>query len=321
MNLDRAESSGGISVSTPATFPSCQRPPRVLMSAVMTLLGLCLIGAAGLKGHQLAYHGVPAAGLVTSAGGYALVALSEFLLGMWLVSGLVHRKARLVALVYFWVFLEAALWLALTGAETCGCLGQIAMNPWAMVAIDLSVLTGLILIPADGCEATVRAHSMRSVGFALLTVGVVVPGLLTMTVYRRELPKTLVNELRQDRRLHETRLVIAKERPSANDLLNLLASRLGTAVQVESGIREEFGACDPQWKAVNRSVRGWAVLESVAKGMPVRSRWVTTPEGYMLIEDDPVQRARSYWMAGLLLVGLGVFGIAKGRPTTRVHLC
>jgi hypothetical protein len=219
----------------------------------------------------------------------------------------------------FWGFMEAALWLALAGQKSCGCLGQVAVNPWFMVAVDLGILAGLAFLRLDGSERTIRTHKLRFCGFFFAALALGVPGFMTMAVYRREPPKTY--ELRHDQLLHNTKVAVDLQQSTAQDLVALLATQMGTSVSVDDTVRKDFDACQPNWKSINhRTLRGWAVLEAVSKGMPVQSRWLTTKEGYVLIGDNPLQRAKSYWLAGLALGVLGFCWLAwnarQGRTRT-----
>ncbi len=285
--------------------------PRAVHAGALVALGVFLVTTAVLKAHQLAYHGVPAAGLLTSVGSNVLVVVAEYLLGLWLITGLYQSTARLAAILHFSVFMEAALWLAFAGQESCGCLGQVAVNPWLMVAVDFGILVGLVLLRPDGPERTIHTHGLRFCAFLLVALAMGVPGLMTMTAYRREPPKNFAYDLRHDRLLHNTKIAVDLEQPTASNLLALLATEMGRGVSVDDAVREHFRSCQPNWTSINhRTVRGWAILESVAKGMPVRSRWLSTGEGYVLIGDAPLQRTRSYWLAGLASAVLGLCWIA-----------
>jgi len=54
--------------------------------AVRILLGLVLLTAAGLKGHQMATEPVPGTGLLDSRWLLMLTVEFEFLLGLWLLA-------------------------------------------------------------------------------------------------------------------------------------------------------------------------------------------------------------------------------------------
>ena len=281
-------------------------PPRWLGSfrvraGFLVALGGLLLALAVLKGHQLAYYGMPATGPFKSVELYVLLVVAEFLLGLWLLTGLYWKATRLVAILVFFVFLEAALWLALTGQRSCGCLGHIEVNPWLAVVVDLAILSGLMLLPQDGPERTLQTHTLTFCGFLLAALALGVPLVMTMAVYRCEASRTFSYDLRRDRLLHATKVAVELREPTtAHELVALVATRTGMNLSVDGAVREHLVACQPDWKSINhQTVRGWAALEAVSKRMPVPSRWIKTNEGYALIRDDPLRRAKHCWWAGL----------------------
>jgi len=265
----------------------------------LVAVGGFLIAAAVLKGDQVAYYGMPGRP-VASVAVYVQLVVTEFLLGLWLLTGLYWRVTRLIAMLCFFGFLQASLWLALTGERSCGCLGQVELNPWFAVAVDLAILAGLAFLHLDGLERTVQTHTLTFCGFMVAALALGVPGVMTMTVYRREASKTFSYELRHDRLLHDTKVDVDVQEPTAQDLVALVAAQTGKNFSVDDDVRGHFAACKPDWKSINHhTVRGWAALEAVSRPMPVPSRWIKTNEGYTLIDDNPLRRAKSYWLAGL----------------------
>lgn len=113
---------------------------------VATLVGVLLLAAALLKlagstadslGQNAALFS-PAARMVTIQ--------SELLLGLWLLSRWQAQAARWAALAFFVGLAAVSLWLVLQGQSSCGCLGRIAVHPWATLGLDLVVLAMLALI-------------------------------------------------------------------------------------------------------------------------------------------------------------------------------
>lgn len=273
-------------------------------------VGTFLIAAAGLKGFQLSYHGVPTGGILTTVPSYVGLVLAETVLGVWLISGLYERTARRIAILFFAVFMETALWMGLAGQESCGCLGQIRLSPWWVVALDFGILAGLLVVRSPANSRTLQTDPLRFCGVLLLLVTLGLPGIVTMTVYRRETAKNKMNELRHDRILHNAKLNLDLKNPVPVDLLNQLEARLGRRVTVEPALQGTFDASQPNWKTINhRTVRTWAILEAIQRGMPVSTRWLTTEEGYLLINDDPLARARWLWRGAILITVLGLGGI------------
>ena len=277
----------------------------------MIAIGFFMITAAVLKGQQIAYFGVPQASLVRSLPLNIMLVIFEFLLGSWLITGLYGRVTRLVSIAFFFSLLQAALWLALQGRKSCGCFGHVDVNPWIAVAVDLAVLTGLVLQRAEGPEKTIRTHDLRFYGFLFAAVAIAVPGLMTMAVYKRDATRAFSYELRHDRMLHDTRVTVDLPQPTVEDLLALVATQTGAKLIIDDGIRQYVDACQPDWKTINHHTpRGWAALEAVSKRMPIPARWIKTSEGYALIGDNPIRRARLFWFTGMLTGAMGCCWLA-----------
>ena len=117
---------------------------------VLKALGLLLLAAAVLKGHELLT--VPVANKDLFSWRPFLIFQVEFELamGIWLLSGVFKRLAWLAALVCFCLFCCVTLYKGLTGAASCGCFGRVHVNPWITLSlIDLpSVVLLAIFHPA-----------------------------------------------------------------------------------------------------------------------------------------------------------------------------
>jgi hypothetical protein len=100
------------------------------------------------------------------------------------------------------------------------------------------------------------------------------------------------------------------EQPTAPELVRIL-EKAGVRVSIDNAVRRSFEACVPDWKSINNhTVRGWKVLESIKKAMPIKSQWVKTNDSYMLISDNPLHRARFFWYAGLVFAAAGLGWLA-----------
>lgn len=134
-------------------------------------VGLVLLAAAALKGHQLATAPrVPSTVLTSQCLMLAVVAL-ELLLGLWMVSGSWARQARSVALVCFTAFLAMSLYRASVGESSCGCFGKVPVSPWVSAGIDLLAVMALAL-----WRPGVRRQDQSAPGWLRIT-GVAVAGL------------------------------------------------------------------------------------------------------------------------------------------------
>jgi hypothetical protein len=111
---------------------------------VLKVLGLLLLAAAVLKGHELLT--VPVAGKDLWSWRPFLIFQVEFelALAIWLLSGLLKKAAWLTSLLCFSLFSMITLYKAITGAASCGCFGSVHVNPWiTLLAIDLPAVIAL----------------------------------------------------------------------------------------------------------------------------------------------------------------------------------
>ena len=112
---------------------------------VRIVLGLILLTAAALKGHQLATGPVAETSLFTSRWFLIGVVELELFFGLWLLSGLYPRRTWQAALVCFSAFACVSLYKALSGEATCGCFGRVPVNPWYTLVLDLAAAAALVL--------------------------------------------------------------------------------------------------------------------------------------------------------------------------------
>ncbi len=111
---------------------------------VLKVLGVLLLTAAVLKGHELLT--VPTANQDLWSWRPVLIFQVEFelALGIWLLSGVFKRLAWLAGLACFGLFCGVTLYKGLTGAASCGCFGTVHVNPWVtLLAIDLPAVVAL----------------------------------------------------------------------------------------------------------------------------------------------------------------------------------
>jgi len=105
---------------------------------VLKILGLLLLTGAALKGHELLTTPMANADIWTNRYFMIFVVEFELALGIWLLSGLFKRAAWLVTLGCFALFCGVTLYKGLSGAASCGCFGNVHVNPWiTLFAIDL----------------------------------------------------------------------------------------------------------------------------------------------------------------------------------------
>jgi hypothetical protein len=168
-----------------------EAPQRILRGinarGASVLVGVVLLTAAALKTHQLATGPTAENSLFTSR--WLLIALVELelALGLWLLSGAYPGLARLAALAAFAGFCLASLYQALTGAPSCGCFGNVHINPWYTLLFDLAAVVVLwrwtsaahVNICWGGGGA--RSHSFRLIAFGLFFLLAGIPAAIAMS--------------------------------------------------------------------------------------------------------------------------------------------
>lgn len=160
-------------------------------TVVRIALGLLLLAAAALKGHELATAPVIESGLFNSRWFLILLVEMELVLGLWLLSGLFVQVLWWVAVIGFSAFASVTLYQALGGAESCGCFGAIQVNPWYTFTIDAVAVMALLAFPPKGHRPVSRFPKARLATVAGLALLVGVPGGLAMAMYS---PPTLDGE-------------------------------------------------------------------------------------------------------------------------------
>ncbi len=101
-------------------------------------LGVLLLTAAALKGHQLATEPVAETGLLTSR--WFLIAVVEFELffGLWLLAALCPNFNWLLSILWSTYCANVCLVKAATGESSCcGCFSIITANMWYTFALDI----------------------------------------------------------------------------------------------------------------------------------------------------------------------------------------
>lgn len=113
---------------------------------VLKILGLLLLTAAALKGHELLTVPVPNQNLWSGRPFLICQVELELTLGIWLLSGVCKRLAWLIALSCFGLFCCVTLYKGVTGAASCGCFGRVHLDPWiTLTALDLPPVLALTL--------------------------------------------------------------------------------------------------------------------------------------------------------------------------------
>jgi hypothetical protein len=149
-------------------------------------LGLLLLTAAALKGHQLAAAPVPETGLLTSR--WFLIGVVEFELffGLWLLSGLYPKWTWRAALACFSGFACVTLYKALSGESTCGCFGRVPVNPWYTFVLDCAAVAALFAFRRSPLSlrerAGVRVFGSSSSGRGWVRVRIAALGAMLLAI-------------------------------------------------------------------------------------------------------------------------------------------
>jgi hypothetical protein len=112
--------------------------------AVRVAVGILLLISAGLKGYQLASEPVLGTGFLDSRWLLTLAVEFELLFGLWLLANIWPKLSWATAVGCFSLFTCVSLYKALSGDATCGCFGQVPVNPWWTATLDLLVVFSLL---------------------------------------------------------------------------------------------------------------------------------------------------------------------------------
>ena len=125
--------------------------------AILTIV-VCLVltAAAVLKVLGLVSGTVAEVGWLANPGAQILLVQFEVALALWFVSGWRPLRARRVGVGVFLVFAAASLMSALEGQASCGCFGQVKINPWWTFAFDVAMAAALLLVPVKNAQAIRR---------------------------------------------------------------------------------------------------------------------------------------------------------------------
>jgi hypothetical protein len=111
---------------------------------VRFFVALILLVAASLKAYQLATEPVLGDGLLHARWFNVFVVEFELFFGTWLIFGMLPKLTWLASVVLFSAFTIVSLFKAVTGETSCGCFGNVTVNPWITAAFDM-VVVGLLV--------------------------------------------------------------------------------------------------------------------------------------------------------------------------------
>ncbi len=117
-----------------------------LLHTFRIAVGLLLFCAAVLKAWQFTHSLVRPAGLEGLTGFIPALIGWEMFLGLVLISGVFGNAVCWAAIACFSLFGCYALYEAVSGYASCGCFGQVPVNPWCTAALDAAVVLGLVFL-------------------------------------------------------------------------------------------------------------------------------------------------------------------------------
>ncbi len=119
---------------------------KLANSILLKALGILLLTAAVLKGWQLMNEPLANNSIWSSRWFHIMEVEFELAMGIWLVSGLFKKAAWLATLGLFSMFSIITLYKAITGYASCGCFGQVHVNPWiTLFVVDLPSIIALLI--------------------------------------------------------------------------------------------------------------------------------------------------------------------------------
>ncbi|AQT67591.1 hypothetical protein STSP2_00739 [Anaerohalosphaera lusitana] len=124
---------------------------KIMNRIVMTAAGLFLIVAGLMKAHQIMNEPIISDGFWESWLFFVIQVPLEIGLGIWMVSGLFRKAAWLLGTLSFFGFIFVTAWKWYTGAASCGCFGQVHVDPKiTLFAIDIPLFLLLAIFRPKG---------------------------------------------------------------------------------------------------------------------------------------------------------------------------
>ncbi len=128
---------------------------HVLPRAVSVITGGVLLTAAAGEALQLTHSPLPSPGLEGLPGFAPALIAWEIFLGLWLFSGVFPAAARKLTTGCFSIFACYAIYEAAIGRTDCGCFGQVHVNPWFTMVLDVAVVLALVFLAKPAAKSAV----------------------------------------------------------------------------------------------------------------------------------------------------------------------
>jgi hypothetical protein len=268
------------------------------------LLGLTLLAAAALKGHEIATTELLEDSLLSSRWFLVLVVEWEIFFALWLLGGFYQRYPRTthwVALLYFFAVFVVAVDSVLKGRPSCPCFGKAIVPPWIAAAFDLAVLLLLAAAPVSPMSAELQQR-YRWFGVAGVFSAFGLLSLVTMVDYSTS---GAVLSIRREPRLYGT-FSVQRVRPTTEDFLDLLRSQTSLNLSADERLlnrQPNYGVWDV------KQIQAWSVMELLASRQIVPTRWEKTDDGYVLVPAARFGKSALFWFGGVILLALSMLGL------------
>ncbi len=258
---------------------------------VLKVLGLLLLTAAVLKGHELLT--VPTANKdLWSWRPFVIFQVEcEVALGVWLLWGVAKPLAWLAGVLCFGVFCCVAVYKGLADAASCGCFGAVHVNPWVtLCAIDLPAVVALMVFPAKGLPRFGSISQSVKMGWRTANRRYLFP-IITVSALLLILPVVFVSYTPAS--MTETYVLFEPEKA--------VGSRMPSIDQIDIATAVEHG----KWRLVfyrHNCVKCSAARDGIVD--PNRSRSADRDRRIALIEIPPlVLDSQASWTRAYDLVG------------------
>ena len=119
------------------------RKSYMLFDNFVRCIAVLVLVAAGLKAHELATRPLPETSWLTSRVSRLAIVQFELLFSLVLLSRISRRWKGDLAIVCFSVFACFSLFHAISGHASCGCFGNLDVNPWWTLTLDVFIV-GLV---------------------------------------------------------------------------------------------------------------------------------------------------------------------------------
>jgi hypothetical protein len=153
------------------------------------VVAFVLLIAAILKTHQLATTPSLGEGLLHARWFNIFVVEFELFFGIWLIFGMLPKLTWSVSVGLFSIFSIVSFYKVISGERSCGCFGEVSVNPWFTMLFDLLVIGLLVYLRPNKSSADKLKYFFYHYNSRLiLCIGVFV--LLGCTVYSWIVQKT-----------------------------------------------------------------------------------------------------------------------------------